>query len=214
MRSYDNDNRYQLISASGPTRDVQARTLTCLRPMDQTGDVPDSVGSHPQYDEFADEFLQHAGDNLYNAHYDRPACLGLLGDVAGRTVLDAACGPGLYAEELTARGARVIGFDPKNCTRPASSSNGCSSRAQAWTRPTSTAKPTSDWCVSRRDSSPSEPFQTRDVSEGGDRRAAPGFHRSQTVTTTMPASVKGRICASVAVESVTKVTSGGSGAQA
>ena len=41
----------------------------------------------------------------------RPACLGLLGDVAGRTVLDAACGPGLYAEELTARGATVIGFD-------------------------------------------------------------------------------------------------------
>jgi len=26
-------------------------------------------------------------------------------------VLDAACGPGLYAEELTARGATVIGFD-------------------------------------------------------------------------------------------------------
>jgi trans-aconitate methyltransferase len=60
---------------------------------------------------FADEFLDHARDNLYNAHYDRPACLGLLGDVAGRTVLDAACGPGLYAEELTARGARVMGFD-------------------------------------------------------------------------------------------------------
>lgn len=27
------------------------------------------------------------------------------------SVLDAACGPGLYAEELTSRGARVIGFD-------------------------------------------------------------------------------------------------------
>jgi SAM-dependent methyltransferase len=73
--------------------------------------VPDAVGSHPQYDEFADEFLEHARDGFYNAHYDRPACLALLGDVAGRTVLDAACGPGLYAEELTARGADVIGFD-------------------------------------------------------------------------------------------------------
>jgi SAM-dependent methyltransferase len=73
--------------------------------------VPESVGSHPQYDVFADEFLDHASDGFYNAHYDRPACLGLLGDVAGRTVLDAACGPGLYAEELTARGAMVIGFD-------------------------------------------------------------------------------------------------------
>lgn len=73
--------------------------------------VPDAVGSHPQYEAFADEFLDHARDSLYNAHYDRPACLALLGDVAGKTVLDAACGPGLYAEELTARGADVIGFD-------------------------------------------------------------------------------------------------------
>lgn len=73
--------------------------------------VSDAVGSHPQYDVFADEFLEHARDNFYNAHYDRPACLNLLGDVAGRTVLDAACGPGLYAEELTRRGADVIGLD-------------------------------------------------------------------------------------------------------
>ena len=69
------------------------------------------VGSDPQYDEFADEFLKHARDSLYNAHYDRPTCLRLLGEVAGRTVLDAACGPGLYAEELVARGARVGGLD-------------------------------------------------------------------------------------------------------
>lgn len=37
--------------------------------------------------------------------------LELLGPVQGRTVLDAACGPGLYTEELLARGARVLGFD-------------------------------------------------------------------------------------------------------
>lgn len=69
------------------------------------------MGPHPQYDVFADEFLDHASINLFNAHYDRPACLALLGAVAGRTVLDAACGPGLYAEALAARGANVIGFD-------------------------------------------------------------------------------------------------------
>jgi SAM-dependent methyltransferase len=63
------------------------------------------------YDAFADQFLEHAQDGLFNAHYDRPACLGLLGDVGGRLVLDAACGPGLYAAELAERGARVIGFD-------------------------------------------------------------------------------------------------------
>jgi hypothetical protein len=47
--------------------------------------VTDAVGSDPQYDVFADEFLDHAGNNLYNAHYGRPTCLALLGDVAGRT---------------------------------------------------------------------------------------------------------------------------------
>jgi ubiquinone/menaquinone biosynthesis C-methylase UbiE len=69
------------------------------------------VGRHPQYDEFADEFLDQASTGLYNAHYDRPACLGLLGEVAGKAVLDAACGPGLYAEELIGLGATVTGFD-------------------------------------------------------------------------------------------------------
>jgi SAM-dependent methyltransferase len=48
---------------------------------------------------------------LFNAYYDRPACLDLLGDVAGKRVLDAGCGPGLYARELLRRGARVVGFD-------------------------------------------------------------------------------------------------------
>ena len=69
------------------------------------------VGRQPQYELFADEFAEHARDGLYNAHYDRPTCLALLGDVAGKRVLDAACGPGLYAEELLRRGARVVGFD-------------------------------------------------------------------------------------------------------
>jgi SAM-dependent methyltransferase len=73
--------------------------------------VSDEVGSAPQYEVFADEFLEHARDGLYNAHYDRPACLELLGDVAGKRVLDAACGPGLYAEELVRRGATVAGCD-------------------------------------------------------------------------------------------------------
>jgi len=63
------------------------------------------------YDRMADEFLAHAEDNAYNAHYDRPAVLDLLGDVAGRRVLDAGCGPGLYAEALLARGAEVLAFD-------------------------------------------------------------------------------------------------------
>ncbi len=69
------------------------------------------VGREPQYEAVADEFRDHATSGFFNAHVDRPACLALLGDVAGLRVLDAACGPGLYAEELAARGAEVVGFD-------------------------------------------------------------------------------------------------------
>ncbi|MBK1786076.1 class I SAM-dependent methyltransferase [Prauserella cavernicola] len=73
--------------------------------------MTEQVGTDPQYDDFADEYLDHARDGFYNAHYDRPACLDLLGDVSGRRVLDAACGPGLYAHELVERGATVTGVD-------------------------------------------------------------------------------------------------------
>jgi hypothetical protein len=59
------------------------------------GSTDAGVGREPQYDVFADEFLGHAQGGFYNAFYDRPACLALLGDVTGKRVLDAACGPGL-----------------------------------------------------------------------------------------------------------------------
>jgi SAM-dependent methyltransferase len=75
------------------------------------GDMDGEVGREPQYDVFADAFFDHAQDGFFNAYYDRPACLALLGDVAGKRVLDAACGPGLYAAELVRRGAQVVGFD-------------------------------------------------------------------------------------------------------
>ena len=63
------------------------------------------------YDSHADAFDAHARDGAWNAHYDRPAMLALLGDVEGLTVLDAGCGPGHYVGELLARGARVTGVD-------------------------------------------------------------------------------------------------------
>lgn len=68
-------------------------------------------GSRPAYDGFADTFAAEAAVSAYNAFYDRPTILGLLGDVRGRRVLDAGCGPGLYLAALVARGAEVIGFD-------------------------------------------------------------------------------------------------------
>jgi 2-polyprenyl-3-methyl-5-hydroxy-6-metoxy-1,4-benzoquinol methylase len=63
------------------------------------------------YDSFAAAFDVHAEKSAYNAHYDRPALLELLGPVDGLRVLDAGCGSGLYARELVAKGADVIGVD-------------------------------------------------------------------------------------------------------
>lgn len=70
-----------------------------------------AVAGDAQYDAFADDFERHAANSPYNAYYDRPATLGLLGDVQDKDVLDAGCGPGFYSDELVRRGARVIGFD-------------------------------------------------------------------------------------------------------
>jgi 2-polyprenyl-3-methyl-5-hydroxy-6-metoxy-1,4-benzoquinol methylase len=64
-----------------------------------------------QYDEFAAEYEEHAAVAPYNALYDRPATLRLLGGLEGQRVLDAACGPGFYLEQLLAGGADVIGCD-------------------------------------------------------------------------------------------------------
>ncbi len=63
------------------------------------------------YDGYAEAFASAAEDNAYNAYYDRPTVLSLLGDVRGLDILDAGCGPGLYARELVTRGARVMGLD-------------------------------------------------------------------------------------------------------
>ena len=63
------------------------------------------------YDEMGAAFERHAADGTYNAHYDRPAMLDAIGSVSGQRVLDAACGPGIYAEALLDGGAAVEAFD-------------------------------------------------------------------------------------------------------
>jgi SAM-dependent methyltransferase len=63
------------------------------------------------YEQMASFYERHAADSAYNAYYDRPAVLELAGNVDGLDVLDAGCGPGLYAEELLLRGANVTAVD-------------------------------------------------------------------------------------------------------
>jgi ubiquinone/menaquinone biosynthesis C-methylase UbiE len=69
------------------------------------------ASDEPLYEPFARAFEAHAVESAYNAHYDRPAVLDLMGEVRGRRVLDVGCGPGLYAEQLRDRGALVTAFD-------------------------------------------------------------------------------------------------------
>ena len=82
------------------------------RPSDTgLGERLDVVAENPMYEPFAREYATHAAQGSYNALYDRPAVLRLAEPVTGRTVLDAGCGPGLYAAEFLRRGGLVIGFD-------------------------------------------------------------------------------------------------------
>ena len=63
------------------------------------------------YDTIARKYAEQNETSLFNAYYERPAMLELVGDVEGRRVLDAGCGSGPLTEALQARGAVVSGFD-------------------------------------------------------------------------------------------------------
>ncbi len=63
------------------------------------------------YEALAAGYSQKIDTKPHNAYYDRPNTLGLLPDVNGLEILDAACGPGKYAEILLQQGAVVHGVD-------------------------------------------------------------------------------------------------------
>lgn len=63
------------------------------------------------YQRLADVYAAKVETKPHNAYYERPATLSLVGDVDGLHVLDAGCGPGVYAEILAQRGAQVDACD-------------------------------------------------------------------------------------------------------
>lgn len=63
------------------------------------------------YEKMAEKYNELIEHKPHNAYYDRPNTLQLLPDVNGKIILDAACGPGKYAEILLEKGAIVKGFD-------------------------------------------------------------------------------------------------------
>lgn len=63
------------------------------------------------HDALGDFYASNANASAYNAFTDRPAVLGLVGDVLDADILDVGCGAGHYAADLLARGARVTGID-------------------------------------------------------------------------------------------------------
>ena len=73
--------------------------------------MPEKPISLEAYETLAEAYAAAVETKPHNALYERPATLSLLPDVRGRRVLDAGCGPGIYAEILIDRGASVLGID-------------------------------------------------------------------------------------------------------
>ena len=59
------------------------------------------------YDAVADKFSVFADSDFFNEYCERPAMFSLLGDVAGKQVLDAGCGAGRYSAWLIEQGAEI-----------------------------------------------------------------------------------------------------------
>lgn len=77
----------------------------------QTEEVNDGERAARQFDAMATEYSADNDEGPYNALYERPAMLAMIGDVDEKNVLDLGCGAGQLSLELTRRGALVTGVD-------------------------------------------------------------------------------------------------------
>ncbi|MBW6465316.1 MAG: class I SAM-dependent methyltransferase [Brevefilum sp.] len=79
--------------------------------MTKSTDRPKQPIAQDAYNQVADAYAERVGTKPHNAYYERPATLSLLPDLKGQYVLDAGCGPGVYAEILVGMGAEVVAMD-------------------------------------------------------------------------------------------------------
>jgi SAM-dependent methyltransferase len=63
------------------------------------------------YNAIASVYADKVANDVWNAHYERVNALRLVGDVSGKRLLDAGCGPGAHAADLADRGATVTAID-------------------------------------------------------------------------------------------------------
>jgi len=67
--------------------------------------------AYDAYQSLADHYAAGIDTKPHNAYSDRPAMVGMWPELRGKRVLDAGCGPGVYAEQLVQRGASVVAVD-------------------------------------------------------------------------------------------------------
>jgi ubiquinone/menaquinone biosynthesis C-methylase UbiE len=71
----------------------------------------DGERSAREYDAMALEYSAANLESAFNAYYERPAMIGLLGDVSGCWVLEVGCGAGPLTAWLVEHGATVTAMD-------------------------------------------------------------------------------------------------------
>ncbi len=73
--------------------------------------MDDGTRSAEQYDAMAADYAAHNASSPFNAYYERPATIALLGEVSGRRILEVGCGAGVLTAWLVDHGATVTAFD-------------------------------------------------------------------------------------------------------
>jgi ubiquinone/menaquinone biosynthesis C-methylase UbiE len=73
--------------------------------------VTDGERAARQYDAMAEDYSADNATGSYNAFYERPATISLLGDVSGQRVLEIGCGAGPLTSWLVDHGATVTAMD-------------------------------------------------------------------------------------------------------